>query len=185
MVSLCECVSLELFAMASDPKPLIYTNEFCKLLGLFHLTWCAVDQIVDYAIHEFLNIMPEQIHLLTSGMMFKRKAQLLAGLIARSNHSKKQQILTSLNFLRGEAKRDVIAHSYVDSTPTTATFLHRTASGEFKAKKHSFSLEEFRAHVFKVVDAAKNLQAALAIAHAQLEKFEEAALRASHKDRIS
>jgi hypothetical protein len=165
--------------MPTPPKNLIYRPEFAHLLGNFHLIWSGIDQIVDYAICEFLKITPEQSHLLTSGLLFGRKAQLLAAFISRSDHSRKKEMLTALNTLRGEAKRDVVVHSYLDSTPTTVTFLHRSAGGEYAVKKHTYSLTEFRSHVLKVGDAARKLQEAVGVTQSQLTEFEESAIRAA------
>src|SRR5262245_60973915 len=114
--------------MPDAPKLLVYQGEFARLLGLFFITWSQVDELVDYAIGDFLAISSVQTHLLTSGTVFGRKVRLLEGLIARSKHPKKDVLRRNLNFFRDTAKRDLLSHSYIASTSTTVTFIHRQAS---------------------------------------------------------
>jgi hypothetical protein len=161
---------------------LMFNPDFLRLLGMFHGAWTSVDQAVDYAIGHFLKIPHEQTHLLTSGMMmFGRKAQLLAGLIARSDHPQKADLLAALNHFRGEVKRDWLVHAYVQSTPTRVTFIHRNTSGEYKVKKLSFSLPEFHKHLVEMTQAGEKFQIAIGLTPEALADFVAAAERAENK----
>lgn len=105
---------------------LVFQDQFANALGRFHLVWASVDLITDFAIYKFLNVSAEQAHLITSGMMFGRKSRLLADLISRSNHPNKAEILGPFNKLRGSNKRDILAHSYVSSTPNSVRIYRKT-----------------------------------------------------------
>jgi hypothetical protein len=170
--------------MSPATKELIFSQQFMKLVGAFHLSWSAVDQTADYAIWQFLKITPEQSHLITSALMFGRKAQLLVGLISRSEHPRKNEMLTALNFLRGEGKREVITHSYVVSSDDTVTFLHRTGGG-YNVKKHTFTLAQFERHVLAVLGAGEDFQKAIGVTLSQLAAFEEAAIKAAKRHSTS
>ncbi|WP_139839519.1 hypothetical protein [Oceanibacterium hippocampi] len=126
--------------------------SFKEGLATFHGVWAAVDLITDFAIYRFLSVTPEQAHLITSGMMYGRKAQLLADLVGRSDHPKRDKILGALNWIRGGAKRDIVTHGYHKQDENNITFVQRSYSGEFKAVEHSFTNREFRAHVLKLIE---------------------------------
>jgi hypothetical protein len=93
-------------------KAVNMSDDYLIVMRLFQGAWASLELTTDYAIWNFFNVTPEQAHLITSGMMFGRKARLLADLIGRSDHRDKAEILGSFNEVR-TGKRDVFAHSYV------------------------------------------------------------------------
>jgi hypothetical protein len=115
----------------SNTGPMVWRDDYTQLMGHFQSMWGSVEVITDYAIWRFLKVTPGQAHLITSGMMFGRKARLLADLIGRSDDPKKAQILGAFNQLRGLSKRDLFAHAYVRSDGKSVTFLERSQGGEF------------------------------------------------------
>ena len=170
------------------PSPLnslLFTIQFTSLMGRFHLTWATVDLITDYAICKFLNLPYEQGHLVTSGMMFGRKARLLADLIGRSDHPNKAAILGPFNKLRGSSKRDIFAHSYVSSAGSTVTFVERSISGKFSAKAHTFTFKDLEEHVLMVTVEADAFYNALQIKGDEVDDFANAALSLSRKSKTS
>ena len=168
--------------MSRRRDTLLFKDEFLAALGMFHGAWSDADLTVDYAIGQFLNLQPEQTHLLTSGMMFGRKAQLLAGLIARSDHAQKTELVAALNVLRGEIRRDWIAHAYLMATDDTVTFIHRNVSGEYRVNELTFTLTEFLEHAKKLAEAALQLQKALDLKRDKQEAFIESARKAVNKN---
>jgi hypothetical protein len=70
---------------------------------------------IDMAIGRFLNLTDYEAQILTSGMEFGPKARLSHELVKRSLHPKKATIIRSLNKLRNDAKRNILAHSYIVS----------------------------------------------------------------------
>ena len=141
-------------------KTAALTDNYHKIMGLFNGTWATLDLATDYAIYKFLNVTPGQAHLITSGMMFGRKARLLADLIGHSDHPQKAQVLGAFNKVRGDNKRDIFAHSYIRSGDNLVTFVDRSSSGEFKATEHTFTMLELAKHVHDftfAVDASGNL----------------------------
>jgi hypothetical protein len=160
---------------------LLFSPKFLEMLGAFHATWSTAEQTVDYTIGHFLSISHEQTHLLTSGMMFGRKAQLLAGLIARSKHEKKSELMAALNVLRGEGKRDWLTHAYLSSSANKVTFMHRNVGGEYKTKPLTFGAHEFALHCQKIGQAGTKMQEAIGLNEAKLLDFFDAAVRAESK----
>ena len=59
------------------PIPMVNHASYLQLLGIFHSNWSAIDLYTDFAIYQFLRVTPQQAHLITSGMVFGRKARLL------------------------------------------------------------------------------------------------------------
>ena len=166
--------------------PLAFRDDYTQLMGTFQSMWGSVEIVTDYAICKFLKVTPEQAHLITSGIMFGRKAQLLANLIGTSDDPKKSQILGALNKVRGMSKRDIFAHSYVRSDKTTVTFLDRSTGGEFKAKEHTFTLAEFRTYVTEFESAGEAFRIAVgAVSRPELDAFAKAALSLSRKSKTS
>jgi hypothetical protein len=152
-------------------------------LGLFHFAFAQLDRCTDFAICKFLNVTPQEAHLITSGMMFGRKARLLADLIARSDHPQKASLLGSFNAVRGNNKRDIIAHGHLisDENDTSITFLERSVSGEFRAKKHTFTMLEFITYVIAFYGQFQAFHDALGVTDKELEDFSNAALSLNRK----
>ena len=148
--------------------------NFIMNLGLFHGAWSVIDLSVDCAIGKFLNVSPEQMHLITTGMMSGPKLRLLHGLVGRSDHAQKAQIIGAINKLQNEAKRAALTHSYVYSNETTITFLERIP-GEFRAREHTFTLTEFQEHNKALAKAMQDLWAALGYSDDDLQAVIDAA----------
>jgi hypothetical protein len=147
--------------------------------------WAALEVITDYAIGKFLKVTEGQAHLITSGLMFGRKGCLLADLVAKSDDPQKSAILGAFNKLRGMSKRDMFAHSYLRSTKDTITFLDRSVSGEFSAKEHTVTLDDFRAYVMDFETAIGAFRASLGATREQLDAFAKAALSLSRNSKTS
>jgi hypothetical protein len=169
----------------TDPKSLVFTREYAQLTGLFQGSWASLELITDYAIWKFFGVTAEQAHLITSGMMFGRKARLLVDLIRRSDHKDKDKILAPFNELRGMSLRDVFAHSYVKSDRDTVTYLERLPGGDFRAKEHVFTLSKFSLHVLKFISLSDAFYNALGVSRAEIEEFGNAALSLSRKSKRS
>jgi hypothetical protein len=114
-------------------------RDFNLRLGLFYGAWTAADMTIDMAIGRFLYLTDYEAQLLTSGMEFGPKARLLYELVKRSLHPKRTDILHSLNKLRNDAKRNVLAHSYLIADRESVTFLERSRGADYTVKKHRFT----------------------------------------------
>jgi hypothetical protein len=158
--------------------------SYLQLIGIFHSNWSAIDLYTDFAIYQFLRVTPQQAHLITSGMVFGRKARLLDDLIRLSNDPRKPKILEAFKKIRA-AKRDIIAHSYVASDAVSVRYLERNTSGPFKAEIHSYSAEKLQCHVQDIADAAGEFYNALGVEGAELDAFVNAALSLNRKSRTS
>jgi len=82
------------------PMPIAKHTSYLQLLGIFHSNWSAIDAYTDFAIYQFLRVTPQQAHLITSGMVFGRKARLLGDLIRHSNDARKQKLMEAFNKIR-------------------------------------------------------------------------------------
>jgi hypothetical protein len=166
-------------------KTLALNPHFAQLLGLFQVSWSTFDLVTDWAICKFLQIPAEQAHLITAGMLFGRKARLLADLIGKSDHQEKAKILGAFNKLRGNNKRDVFAHSYIRTSKKTITFVERSTSGQYKTIEHTFTLEEFTNHVLGFVRTGREFHIALGVTPEDIQSFANASLSRERKSKTS
>jgi len=170
----------------SNPKQRLgLSPEFNMFLGMFHGTFASLNLTTDFAIGKFLNLEAAPTHLLTSGMMFGPKARLLADLISRSDDPKKPQLLAPFNRLRGDSKRDVIAHGYVWSDAHTVRFIQRITSGEYTVRSHSFTLKEFAEHAIRFATDAAEFYTVLGATQEVMDAFGNAALSLDRKSKTS
>lgn len=167
--------------MTSQDMSTALRHDFIILTGLFYQAWSACEVAIDMAIGQFLKIEPFQTHVLTSGMEFGRKARLLHELVKRSDHKQQGEIMRALNFLRNSALRNVFAHSYIFATKDTVTFLERPPGGQYKVRKHQFTLETYHDHVKGVVQVASEFEQALGFTTSALTEFAYAAVSAENK----
>jgi len=168
-----------------SPKVLAFNPDLWTALGGFQVNWAGIELITDYAICLFLEITYEQTHLITSGMMFGSKAKLLSDLISKSDHANKAAIKTAFNKIRGDTKRDVFAHCYINSTTKTVQFIERPRGGEYRAVVHEFTLQELIDHTTKIARTAVEFSAAIGAEPDKVSAFAEAALSLSRKSKMS
>jgi hypothetical protein len=166
-------------------KTVALTDDYHKAMGLFNGMWASLDLTTDYAIYKFLNVTPGQAHLITSGMMFGRKARLLADLIGHSNHPNKAQILGAFNKVRGGNMRDIFAHSYIRSGINSVTFVERSTSNEFKATEHTFTMLALAQHVHDFAAGVEAFWTSLGVTKSEIEAFAMAAFSLNRKSKTS
>ena len=174
--------------MAANPKDqrqLAMAGQFHRSLGLFHALWATIDLTTDFAIGKFLKVTPKEAHLITAGMMFGRKARLLADLIGRSDDPNKAVLLGAFNAIRGNSKRDIITHGYLWSDTSTVRFVERSISGEFKATQHSFTMKEFQDHIDDLVIHAIAFYDAVGASPDEIDTFAVAAFSLNRKSKTS
>jgi hypothetical protein len=157
-------------------KAIDMSDDYLIMRGLFQSAWACLELTTDYAIWKFLNVTPEQAHLITSGMMFGRKSRLLADLIGRSDHPNKSEILGRFNKIRGMSKRDVFVHGYVWSDENSVKFIDRQSGGAYRARTHTFTLQEFKDYVLEFAMAGGEFYLALGATRKELNDFGNAAL---------
>lgn len=155
-------------------------------LGVFHAVWSTIDVTVDYAIGKFLGVPHAEAHLVTWGMMHGPKVKLLAKLIKRSDAPNKAAILTALNAIRGDTKRDIIAHGYPLVGDRGIAFVERSrGSQDFSTKHHHFTHAEFREHVERAIKLAHDFGGAMGHPFAEIGDFVDAARSLESKSSTS
>ena len=168
------------------PRALSHSPKFIKALGAFYMVWQTAELLCDYAIAEFLDIPDEETHLLTAGLEFGRKFRFLGGLVKRSDHPRKSEIIGVLNSLQNKSKRNAFAHSYIiESTDSRVHFLERNAGGVYKPKTHSYTINEFEQHVSMFINYVKELRSLLAVSESAVVGFALAAFSAAQSPTMS
>ncbi|RXH19511.1 hypothetical protein EAS54_08180 [Bradyrhizobium guangzhouense] len=131
------------------------------------------DPTLDYSIGYFLGSDTRSTHMLVSGMMFGTKLRLLADLIKRSKHPKKDTLAEKIKLLQA-SKRDQITHAYVKSNKAHVTFMYRSKGGSYKSGELAFHIDGFIDHVGKMAEAAMEYQEALGAPVQELLGFAKA-----------
>jgi hypothetical protein len=155
------------------------TSHFTDNLGTFYGMWLALEATIDYQIGCLLNQPYLETHILTAGMEFGRKANLLRILIDRSNHPNKDDIKKLLSTIQQESKRNVFTHSILHSLPDEVTFIHRKIDGKFSATAVRFTKDEFAEHLKNMVNIANRFGALLQFDPLAFQAFCEAAHKAA------
>lgn len=149
--------------------------RFLTYVGWFHQAWAGAEIAVDAAIGKLLRITDEEAHLLTTGLELNRKATLLRLLLKRSNLEGKSVAIKALDKIQNESKRNVFAHSYMESNRTKVVYRKKEAhGGKFWTVKLEFTVEEFIAHVANLIDASADFMEAMEFTNERLEEFSAA-----------
>lgn len=170
--------------MATSPA-ILTDNTFVENLGLFYAMWSSLETTVDYLIGRYIKLPHEETHILTAGMEFGRKANLLRTLVMRSADPEKETIRGLLSKIQNESKRNLFAHSMINSNANSVTFIYRKTGGVYSAKETRFTAEEFRDHVRTIAYLARDFHNAAKIDDADFQLFGKAALSASQSDTTS
>jgi hypothetical protein len=170
--------SLTLDDLEAFKSELALHPDYLKAMGWFQTAWAGVEVNTDFAICSLLKIPHEQGHLITAGMTFGPKANLLVALPKNSDHPKKEAISSAFSKVTNQNYRNVFAHGYIATDKDTVTFIFRQ-KGAAKPKTHRFTMDEFVAHVVKFVQAGEDfsdvLDDALKRAPDALDAFAHAA----------
>jgi hypothetical protein len=150
-------------------------DSFLRDLGHFYGLWSALESSLDYMIGRLLKIPHVETHILTVGMEFGRKANLLRTLLARSDHPEKDRIRSLLRKIQNEARRNIFTHSIMHSDAESVTFVHRKMDGDYTGTPWRFTGEEFRQHVSDITAYAGDLSDLLGIDEADFQAFGRAA----------
>lgn len=151
------------------------SDPFLRDLGHFYGLWSALESALDYMIGRLLKIPHLETHILTAGMEFGRKANLLRVLLARSDHPEKDRIRALLTIIQREAKRNIFTHSFLHSDDESVTFVHRKMDGAYTGTEWRFTGPEFRQHVSNVTAYAGDLHGLLGIDEVDFQAFGRAA----------
>jgi hypothetical protein len=168
--------------------PIVYyanTSHFTNNLGTFYGMWLALEATIDYQIGRLLKQPYTETHILTAGMEFGRKANLLRILISRSDHPNKEHIKRLLTKLQQESKRNIFTHSILHSLADEVTFIHRKIDGAFSATGTRFTKGEFESHVKNMVNLANDFGRALDFDHDDFQSFCAEAHNAMKSDSTS
>ena len=164
-----------------DKKSLVRKAEFNPLVDLFLGAWASFEMTLDFAIGKFLKISHAQTHLITAGMAFGKRANLLADLVGRSDHPRKAEILGTFNRLCGMPKREIFVHSLLRPNDGEGHFLARSANGQFKTKSPNFTKDEVMDQLRAFAVAGSDFHIALGVTDADIQSFAAAAHSMSGK----
>ncbi len=153
--------------------PGIFPPGFHELLGKFHAMWLMFDPTLDYSIGHFLRTPTRDTHLIVSGMMFGTKMRLLADLIKRCDHPKKDRLAEAIRTLQA-SKRDQITHAYIKSNSANITFTYRSKGGSYKSGELAFHINDFIDHVGRMHEATIAYQQSFGASNEDLTAFANA-----------
>lgn len=112
--------------------------------------------------------------------------RVLTGIIKHSDYPKKSEIIGVLNKIQNESKRNIFSHSYViENDNGQIQFLEKTQGGRYQAQIHTFTEDEFDAHVRAFIKNAKQLVPLLQLDESKIAAFALAALSATQSETTS
>jgi hypothetical protein len=161
---------------------LALTVPFTCLVGRFYGMWASLEASIDYSIGRLLKIPHTDTHILTAGMEFGRKANLLRALLTRSDDPDRDKIKSLLTKLQNEARRNIFTHSLMFSDENSVTFVHRRMDGTYTGSEIRFTGPEFEKHVVDITNLARDLGRFLNIDPDDYQAFGRAASSASSND---
>jgi hypothetical protein len=161
------------------------SDEFNMLFGTFFGAWASAELTIDYAIYKLMKISRPQAHHMLAGIEIGRKMRLLEALLRRSTIDNKSELLGHLHKMQNESLRNVFAHSFMHSDEHSVTFVNRKFGQRYEAYAYTFGLIRFRMHVQEFLSTGRQFYDGLHIDLDDLQKFAEAALRASRSSRRS
>jgi hypothetical protein len=162
------------------PK-LALTKPFLSDLGLFYGMWSALETTIDYQIGKLLNLPHDETHIITAGMDFGRKANILRVLLKKMELPEKEHMIALIAKIQNESKRNIFAHSQLHSDENTVTFIHRKMGGTYSATETTFTAPEFHEHVADITTLTVEFHRLLAIDQTDLLAFGQAAINESSK----
>jgi hypothetical protein len=151
------------------------SDSFLRDLGHFYGLWSALESALGYTIGQLLKIPHLETHILTAGMEFGRRANLLRVLLMRSDHPERDRIRMLLSKIQNEARRNIFTHSIMHSDDASVTFVHRKMDGTYTGTEWRFTGPEFRQHVSDITAYAGDLHDLLRIDEADFQAFGRAA----------
>jgi hypothetical protein len=160
---------------------LALTTSFTSDVGRFYGMWSSLEACIDYTIGRLLKTSHTDTHILTAGMEFGRKANLLRALLARSDEPEKDRIRALLTKIQNESRRNIFTHSLMLSDSESVTFVHRKMDGTYTGKEVRFTGPEFKQHVDDITAFAMDLSQLLSINPADFQEFGRAASSAENK----
>jgi hypothetical protein len=171
--------------MPESEMKLGLTDEFNMWFGKFHGAWLSVELLVDYAIGFFLETEYEETHHITAGMEIGRKMRLLESLLHRSTHKNKSSLIGYLRKVQNESKRNVFAHSFMDSEPDHITFVNRSFGQKYEVQLHKYTLKQFVAHVMTFITTGRYFYESFEFNEDDIQKFGQAAISADKRAKTS
>jgi hypothetical protein len=123
--------------LASDP-------DFLRHYGMFHAVFSSLDAMVDLGIGKLLRLTPAETHLLTVGLDFGRRVQILIDIAEHNDHQNKTAMISALKKIQAESRRNAFAHSFISSSATTVTFNYRHREKSLDPKQYTYTGPEFQ-----------------------------------------
>jgi hypothetical protein len=165
--------------MTNGSLTAVMTSDFLCNLGTFYGFWSSLETTLDYLIGRYLKLPHEETHILTAGMEFGRKANLLRALVMRTSDPNKDKIRDALTKIQNESKRNLFSHSLINSNPHSITFVYRKTDGVYSATETRFTPPEFADHLKKIARLAGEFTKLVKIDEADFQAFGKAALSAA------
>jgi hypothetical protein len=171
------------------PKSLLSDEKFTQQLGAFWVAWNRIELITSVAIGHILgNRRYATTHIITAGLEFGRKANLLRNLLHEIDATAEPArppvmggLIRSIGRLQNESKRNAIAHGIFVADDKTVTFIDLPKGGAFIATPHRFTLKELKDHTDNVMRIGEEIRTTLRISETEIQRFAMAALKVNTK----
>jgi hypothetical protein len=149
--------------------------QFHLLLGRFYFVWSIAELETSLLLGKMLSMTNDETHAVTTKMPFNVKANLIRALLKQRKPDNAKAILTALNKIQNNSKRNVFAHSIMMSTNDTVVFIDRSMQNGLTSDITEFTLPSFLKHVDDFVLAVQKFGKAHGMSQDEIHAFASAA----------
>jgi len=150
-------------------------------LGHFVMAWSLVESTLEVAIAKQLRLWPLDGSIVTAGLMFQGRANLLLSLLNRSP-SRNRDAIATVKAMQGIQDRNDILHSVLGGSTEFIWFNRRRIQQEFTSKIEVYDQKRLLEAARRCSDLSTELMNALGISKADYESFFQETHNAANSD---
>jgi hypothetical protein len=147
-------------------------------LGLFVLGWSLLEGYLEYAIAHQLKLSPRDASLITAGMQFRPKADLLRALLNR-RPKRNKAALQILSTIQSKPERNDLLHGVAGSTGIGLWFVRRRNDGRLRSEPKLFTTRKLLDLHSEIHSLRKSLQEELRFTDGEVQHYFHTAHKAA------
>jgi hypothetical protein len=131
-------------------------------LGHFVMAWSLVESTIEVAIAKQLRLFPLDSSILTAGLMFQGRANILLSLLNRSS-ARNTDAISIVKKMQNLGDRNDIMHSVIGGAKSVIWFNRRRTQEVFSSKIEKYDINRLLDAALRCSDLATELMTALGI----------------------
>ena len=140
------------------------------MLGAFVVGWSVFESVLDVAISRQLKITDEQGLIVTSGLAFERKLQILIALLSLEKDEHRSTI-SSLKRIKKVAARNLLLHGNIWIGDDHLHFVQVLTDDGLKAREIKHNVKNFATSIQEIMQLVESVKSALSITDDDRSRF--------------